>query len=103
MFDPATLLVYSTNDNIDQATIDAKGEYGMSYNQFRSKVSEKKTLWAPLNVNDFQTTFRTMHAILFSYLGIVLRQVRSPPGPTTLRLTEPATNIDIFCATAHHC
>jgi hypothetical protein len=70
LFDPATSLVYSTNDDIiDQATIDAKGEYGMNYDQFKSKVSEKKTLWAPLNVNDFQTTFRTMHGILFFLFG----------------------------------
>jgi hypothetical protein len=70
MFDPATSLVYSTNEDIiDQATVDASGEYGMNYDQFRTKVSEKKTLWAPLNVNDFQTTFRNMQGILLFLFG----------------------------------
>ena len=63
LFDPATSLVYSTNDDIiNQATIDVKGEYGMNYDQFRSKVSKKKTLWAPLNVNDFQPDHVQNHA-----------------------------------------
>jgi hypothetical protein len=70
VFDPATSLTYSTNEDIvDQATVDASGEHGMSYTEFKGKVNERKILHVPTSVNDLETTFRSMQCILIFMFG----------------------------------
>jgi len=70
VFDPATSLTYSTNEDIvDQATVDASGEHGMTYSEFKGKVNERKILHVPTSVNDFETTFRSMQCILIFMFG----------------------------------
>jgi hypothetical protein len=95
LFDPATSLVYSTNDDIiDQATIDASGEHGMTYDQFKGRVSDKKILWVPLNVNDFQTTFRTMQSVLVFMFGSCF---------AVDQLASWATHVDTYRSSYRHC
>ena len=95
LFDPATSLVYSTNDDIvDQATIDSSGEYGMSYDQFKWRVSDKKILWVPLNVNDFQTTLRNMQSVLIFMFGSCF---------ASEQLASWASHIDMYRASYRHC